>query len=114
MIHLDKFIEGKLFKLLLEIAINMSKYIRSLQLVITSFQGTTDFDLTGFNFALQIGINAFLMEYVSTLEYSKEVPIYLAAANRTFPPLCFPLLGLHLIGLLLLLKQSLQCFLALQ
>jgi hypothetical protein len=92
----------------------VGKDVRSLQFVITSFQGTADFDLTGFNFALQIGIYAFLMKYMPALEYSKEVPIYLATANRTFPSLRFPFLSLYLIGFFLFLKQFLQGFLALQ
>lgn len=114
MIHFYELVEGKLLVFFLEVTINVGEDIRSLQLVITAFQGTTNFDLTGFNLALQISINAFLMEYVSTLENAEEVTIYLATANRAFPPLRFPFLSLHLIGLLFFLQQSLQGLLALK
>lgn len=114
MIHFDELVEGKLFVFFLEITICMSKDVRSLQLVITAFQGATDLDLTGFNLAFQISFDAFLMKNVPALEYSEKVSIYLTTTNRTFPTLCFSFLCFYLISLFFFFQQFLQSLLVLQ
>lgn len=71
MVHFYKFIEWKFLVFLLEIAIDVGVYVSCLQFVGTALQGAIDFDLACLDFALEVAVNALIVEYVSALENAK-------------------------------------------